>query len=943
MKIKITILLIALFVLAFSAQALADEKAVAYIIGSETQGYDSVDSILVQLNSDLDLPLGWDWNNVIGDFKILDGITNIPVTSINTIGVPAANYFNLFFNTAAYPFGPSKNDLKLHYVRLSAFPIVTENGNLQNTSTAINIDDGVDPILDTYTITSNNANPFLGEAGDVITFAFVADEALAAIPVEPQVTFTIPEMKVTETVTAVQGIDNLHWSAQYTIPAPGSNLNGKVTVSATFWDVHANSGSLAATDTGTDGSFVTVKNYDPTYTYVGASFDETTLPTPYPGDTDDQIYLWNVFNTINECVDAVVVDGYVIVCSDITEDPTIDKGLVIISKDQPAKDGYTVYGDFDVTADNVWFENLTLDPDAIAITINSSAGVIDNIDVFECYFDLADGGAIGILVGGYTTPNAVSDIDIIDNTFQGPAGKAANPWKIGGYFGTPVGCAVDDLLFEGNVVDKASIPINLHDENITNIEVTYNNFTDTDGVLYVWDDAGETPTGVLSNFEFTHNQVDGNNSYGIGIDTATPPVYGDVNFGSGIAINYNFFDDSIAGAYDFGVVSIRSQLAGFVLDASMNYWGASGNGPDHVDNTYLETPASHHGGSVSDHVDYVSWYDSGTWNAGGVGWDPTGALFAPIEKDDAVKATTYFSSFQTAIDAAAAGDMIYAHVGYFDEQFTVDVENLTFQSYIGETATIQPTAAPAAGIYDVQIYASNTTFTDLVFDFGDRESVFTGIAVGEYDEVLCPAEVSGVEISLNEFYGDGTMIQTGYTIDITGLNIEDNYFYLDMDEGSTDGAEGIYVSPFSVPGKFISGVTIDGNIFEGYIDYGIAIDASNVTVQYNEIDGDDATVERAFIRYIDWYGNDNVNVVIEYNEMYAISRGIWVESHETTGTLAGTIQYNLFENCDEGILLATGLTTDLEITQNDFVISLIKGINSAVTNTTTVLADCESN
>ena len=337
MKTKITILLISLFVLAFSAQAFAQTKDVALIYGAETQGYDSVDHILVQLNADLDLPPGWDWANVIGDFKILDGITNIPITSANTTGVPADNYFNLYFDTVTYPFGPDKNDLKLHYVQ-GATLIPTDNGNLQSTSTAINIDDGVDPLLDTYTITSDHANPFLGEAGNVITFAFVADEALAAIPVAPQVTFTIPEMKATETVTAVEGIDNLHWSAQYTIPAPGSNLDGKVTVSATFWDVHANSGSLAATDTGTDASFVIVKNYDPDYTYVGAGFDATTLPAPVSGDTDDIIFLWNVFNTVQEGIDAVASGGSVnVTTGTYNEDLTIATTLELLPYEAAAK------------------------------------------------------------------------------------------------------------------------------------------------------------------------------------------------------------------------------------------------------------------------------------------------------------------------------------------------------------------------------------------------------------------------------------------------------------------------------------------------------------------------------------------------------------------------------------------------------------------------------
>ena len=456
MKTKITILLISLFIFAFSAQTLAQEKDVAYIIGAETQGYDSVDSILVHINSEVDFTnfgVTWDWDDVKGDFKILDGITNIPIDSINTRGVIADNYFNLFFDTTSWPFGPDKNDLKLHYVKTTT-PIPTENGNLQNTSTAVNIDDGIKPLIIADSLYSSNANPFFGEEGDTVTLRFRANEALATIPVAPHVTFTIPEAKADTTVeaTMVDG-DNTHWSAEFVIPSPGIKLDGKIAFSASFYDVHANQGTLGPLDTGTDGSYVIIKNYDPTYTYAGVGFDETTLPPDhYPGDTEDLIYLWNVFNTIDECVDAVEDDGYVVLCSNITEDPTIDKGLTITSL-PVIKGGFTVVGDFDVTSSDVTFDDISLNPDEIAITFNSSASSLDNLTVTDCSFDFTDGGVIGIQIGGLTTPNAVSNIWMEENTFNGPLAPAypgSNPWRIGGWFGNNVYCDVSSLYFGDN-------------------------------------------------------------------------------------------------------------------------------------------------------------------------------------------------------------------------------------------------------------------------------------------------------------------------------------------------------------------------------------------------------------------------------------------------------------------------------------------------------------
>ena len=56
-----------------------------------------------------------------------------------------------------------------------------------------------------------------------------------------------------------------------------------------------------------------------------------------------------------------------------------------------------------------------------------------------------------------------------------------------------------------------------------------------------------------------------------------------------------------------------------------------------------------------------------------------GTSFAPVHCDDGLKAVTYFSSFQTAIDAASGGETILALAGTFTERFTVD-KALTIES-----------------------------------------------------------------------------------------------------------------------------------------------------------------------------------------------------------------------------------------------------------------------
>jgi len=969
MKAKITILLIAFFVLALSSQMIAQTKPVAYIIGAETQSTYSttpprVESFLVQLNGNLiDPTLSWtsgEWDLVLGDFKILDGVTLIPVTSA-AVGAQD-NWIILTFDFNTYQFDVDKSDLKLHYSNLSGIAITTENGNLQNTTTAVNIDDGIAPILKDYTIESDNANPYLGEAGDVVTFEFTSYEALATIPEAPQVTFTVPELKYSTTVEATTSDSTqLVWSAEFTIPAPGSNLDGKVTVSSSFWDVHANAGSLAATDTGSDGSFVTVKNYDPTYTYVGAGFDATTLPDPVTGDDDDIIFLWNVFNTVQEAIDAVASGGSVnVTTGTYNEDLTINTTLELLPYEAAVKayDVVTLKGvatvaatswplaapNIDIQATGVSIHDFNIEAPDYVVGFYSSGIVVGatNATIYNNNFYATSASNTDDICQSIQTYNGVdiSGLNIYTNTFTHKTGGIVGDWGYEGIYINPGGTGLVNIedntfggkLFRGITVQRSNCNVEANTIGTDLVPVADDWSTAGAWVgIWAWDDisdviiTGNTVQGTVGGTGFNRGIRLGSNagSTFTNLSVTSNEIYYNKNgiysqSATGITITGNAIENNTA----YGIFCDTG-----TLNAENNWWG-SANGPDHADNTFNVTAQ---GDASSDHVDYVPWYDS----------DMTSSPFAPIVVDDGAKALTYFSSFQTAIDAATGGETISARSGYFDEQFTVDVANLTFQSYPGDTAIIQPTAAPVAGIYDVQIFASNTIMTDLEFDFGDRESVFTGIAVGEYDEILCPAEVTGVEILLNDFYGDGTMIQTGYTIDISDLLIDENNFYLDIDDGTTDGAEGIYVSPF--PYSKGVGVTISDNHFEGYVDYGIAVDASHVTVSGNYIDSE-ATVERAFIRYIDWYGNDNTDVLIESNEMYDISTGIWVESyHDPLGSLSGTIQYNTFDGCDVGIHLAAGLTTSLEITQNDFTDGLLKGRITAINNTTTVLADCESN
>ncbi|MFC1861122.1 hypothetical protein ACFLYL_02425, partial [Chloroflexota bacterium] len=228
-------------------------------------------------------------------------------------------------------------------------------------------------------------------------------------------------------------------------------------------------------------------------------------------------------------------------------------------------------------------------------TIDSSLSTVDGTTITGCTFNL-DSPGIGVWIGGPSPAYAVSNVEMSSNTFNGPGDQISNPWKIGGWFGHPIACAVSGVEFVNNTVDRGSIPINLDDENIDGVLIAGNTFTNTDGVVYVWGEGD--PTGVLSDFVFNCNDVDSTNSYGVGIDVGGT-AFGDANFGEGNEFQCNNFT-GIVGAYGFGAVSILSDLTSYTLDATKNWWGDV-SGPTHTNNP------DGTGSPISDNVVYEPW------------------------------------------------------------------------------------------------------------------------------------------------------------------------------------------------------------------------------------------------------------------------------------------------------------------------------------------------
>ncbi len=285
---------------------------------------------------------------------------------------------------------------------------------------------------------------------------------------------------------------------------------------------------------------------------------------------DDDSGTWRDYATVGEAITAAS-DGDTIDVYEGTynEDLAIAEELTFTGNGT----GTIINGDHDITSGSVYFSMINFtntSPTDYTIVVDASGGNIDVLEWEDCYFVL--GGYAGIHLGGDTgTTNTISNVLISNTEFWGPASKAANPFKTGGTFATPgLGVAIDDLDFVENSVVRCSIPILLEDNNVNDVLMDDNTFTGTDGIIYIYGDS--SPTGVLSNFVFTNNEIDDTNSYGVAVGYPNG-TFSASNLGTGNMVNMNNID--VAGAYGIGGLS---NFMGGTLDGSSNWWGAT-DGP----------------------------------------------------------------------------------------------------------------------------------------------------------------------------------------------------------------------------------------------------------------------------------------------------------------------------------------------------------------------------
>ncbi|MDP8288429.1 MAG: T9SS type A sorting domain-containing protein [Candidatus Electryonea clarkiae] len=515
-------------------------------------------------------------------------------------------------------------------------------------------------------------------------------------------------------------------------------------------------------------------------------------------------------DAIQPGIDAAAGDYYYVQVTDAdspyTEDLVVDNKAYLYGEDVEKDPLVQITGTHVITADDVTFDFFTLTPGSgisgTVITINSASQIIDGTTITGCQFDMDTSPSIGVYVGGGTPTNKVEDTEINYCTFNGPADMISNPFKVGGQYGGSVGCEIAGLLFGENYVNHGSIPINIADKTIIGLDIIYNDFSYTDGVIYFWAEAGtKSPTGQITESTFENNYVDATNSYGVGFDVNAN--FTGANYGT-ISVTNNYFDEDIPGDYGFDAVSTLTptvDLAGYVLDATENWWGST-DGPDNDSNTFNILTQ---GVEVSDNVDFVQWYDSGA-GYDDPGWNPSGNLFAPVVVGSG-KADPYYASIQAAVNGASSDDEVVCYEGTFYEDFSVpaSVTDLSIHPY-GITKDLD----------DVTIKGQDKVEASL-FPLADPNIEILGSGTGlEGFTIVAPTYVEGyyssgivvgatnVDIGFNTFINNtvnntddiSQAIQTYKDVDCSTLEIGDNTFTDNLAKGDW-GYEAIYINPGS--------------------------------------------------------------------------------------------------------------------------------------------------
>ena len=336
------------------------------------------------------------------------------------------------------------------------------------------------------------------------------------------------------------------------------------------------------------------------------------------------------------------------------------------------------YGESGGTIDNATVVNMNTTPvtasdrtygiwlDAVVTTVS--------VEVKECDINLYN-------KNGINSRGAALTVSIHDNIVTGPGDSPCVPngiLLINGAAGTvgpdntianhhflpeewtACGIAtweVDGVTIEGNTISNCDSGIGLSGNpgvsGTTNTIVQENTITGTTRGVYL-----ECP--ATTNNTIISNDLSGND-YGIYLEGGATYYVG-----AGNVAHFN----NITLNTEYGVFNNNPAV---LFDATDNWWGTA-NGPTHAGNTFN---VGAQGDAVSDHVDYVPWYDT----------DMTGTSFAPVNNTDT---GGQFSSIQAAISDSGtlAGHTINVKLGTYDESVTINKNNLTLDGEVGSMPAI---------------------------------------------------------------------------------------------------------------------------------------------------------------------------------------------------------------------------------------------------------------
>ncbi|RJP23054.1 MAG: hypothetical protein C4527_20940 [Candidatus Omnitrophota bacterium] len=576
-----------------------------------------------------------------------------------------------------------------------------------------------------------------------------------------------------------------------------------------------------------------------------------------------------------------------------TENLLIDKSVDIVGA---GHENTIISGAHTITSSNVLLDGMSFDvaQNTVGITIDSSGSTIDTVIIQNSKIDMekTTGPFVGIWIGGNTPTNPLTNITIYNNIFAGPGDMNANTFKIGGGFGEPRNCAVNGLDFTNNTVTKSSIPINLGDANITDILIDNNNFASTDGVVYVWNDYGTTPSGVLSQFVFSNNEVANSNTYGVGIDIFG--VFADANFGVENLITGNNFAAGIPGmdltvltngVGSFQAVSINSALTTYVLPAENNWWGSyagpggtdgggrvgsaiSSNVPAKVDadpwtlGQYgIDSDSDTQNNDIDPDDDGDGYNDNIETNAGTDELDNSSYPAAPavvyvddgwsdqsgVDVYNANNSTSLtwnidaFDTIQEGINAVQSGGTVNVLAGLYECDLIIqkslelageDKATTTIKGIATEPWTSFPLATQNIDVQADSVSINGFTIESPNVETGSYSSglVITGLNNAIYENIFSSVSVN--DVNDPEVDGGCIVIQT-YRDDIPGYNsdISGMQIYNNTFQGTPGGGYvGIFIN-HTLTGE--GSVTINGNSMEGNIVQGVFTERYNTTIDDN--------------------------------------------------------------------------------------------------------------